>query len=259
MEVAVHHLRLEAITTISPDTKVFRFAFADPLASLNIPCGHHIAAVATMPTPSHPEGKKVKRKYTPISRGDQVGYCDLLVKVYYPCEQFPTGGLMTQYMDRMKLGDELEFVGPRGKVTYHGEGRFTLVKLDNRQVQVREVAMVAGGSGIAPMYQLIRYIVDHNEAISLYLVFGNKTEADILLRPELEALASAGKLHLWFTLDTASDTWTQGRGYVTKEMLQAHLPSGSADALVLISGPSPMNRALRTTLPELGYEPVVKF
>lgn len=212
-----------------------------------------------MPTASKPEGKKVKRKYTPISKGDQVGYCDLLVKVYYPCEQFPMGGLMTQYMDKLKVGEDMDFVGPRGKVTYHGEGRFTLVKLGNREVQVREVAMVAGGSGIAPMYQLIRYIADHSESISVSLIFANKTEADILLRPELETLAIEGKLRLWLTLDSAPETWTQGRGYVTREMLQAHLPPGSAEALVLISGPSPMNRALRTMLPELGYDPVVKF
>lgn len=256
---ATTRLRLTAVRVLSPDTKIFRFVLSEPAVGLSIPCGHHIALIATVPTPEHPEGERIKRKYTPLSHGDQREYCDLLIKVYYSCPQFPLGGLLTQYIDRMQIGQEVDFAGPRGKVTYHGDGRFTLVKLGNREVTVQNVAMIAGGSGIAPMYQVLRYITSHNEPISVSLLFANRTESDIVLRSELESMVVSHNLRLWLTLDRPPSEWTQGRGYITREMLQEHLPPPSPSTLVLFSGPSPMNRSLRVLLTDLGYDPIVKF
>jgi cytochrome-b5 reductase len=43
--------------------------------------------------------------------------------------------------------------------------------------------MIAGGSGITPMLQIIRDVLKHkSDTTDLTLVFGNVTESDILLR-----------------------------------------------------------------------------
>lgn len=43
--------------------------------------------------------------------------------------------------------------------------------------------MLAGGTGITPMFQLIRRVFeDHADPVRLYLLYANKTEEDILLR-----------------------------------------------------------------------------
>jgi cytochrome-b5 reductase len=251
--------QLSQVTQISPDTKIFRFSFPDAALSLNIPVGHYLAAVAKIPSLAQPEGELVKRKYTPLTPGSQPGYFDLLIKVYSKTPQFPDGGKMTQFIDNLRIGDSLEFTRPKGKVTYQGQGKFVLHKLNNREVTVRHIGMIAGGSGITPMYQMIRYIVDHDESISLHLIFANKTEADILLRPELETLALAGKLHLWMTLDSPPETWSMGKGFVTREMLETHLPPAAPDVLTFICGPPPMSKALKNLLGSLGHDPIVKF
>ena len=51
--------------------------------------------------------------------------------------------------------------------------------------------MIAGGTGITPMLQLIRAILkDPRDKTKMWLVFANQTENDILLRTELEEVAS---------------------------------------------------------------------
>ena len=53
------------------------------------------------------KGKTVQRKYTPISRADlKRNSFELLIKVYFPLlPQFPEGGLMSQHVNSLKIGD----------------------------------------------------------------------------------------------------------------------------------------------------------
>jgi cytochrome-b5 reductase len=50
--------------------------------------------------------KPVSRAYTPVSSDDDVGYFELVVKVY------PTG-TMTKYLDSLNLGDSILVCGPK--------------------------------------------------------------------------------------------------------------------------------------------------
>ena len=51
---------------------------------------------------------------------------DLLIKVYLPNERFPAGGAMTQYINNMKVGEKLDFVGPKGRLIYQRNGKFLI-------------------------------------------------------------------------------------------------------------------------------------
>lgn len=65
-----------------------------------------------------------------------------------------------------------------------------------------------GGSGIAPMLQLIRNITKTAEdETKLSLLFANKSEEDIMLRHELEEVAKdhADRFKLWYTVDNAPE------------------------------------------------------
>ena len=46
-----------------------------------------------------------------------------MIKVYHKCEKFPEGGKMTQYMEKLKEGDELQISYPFGKLNYQGKGQ----------------------------------------------------------------------------------------------------------------------------------------
>ena len=62
------------------------------------------------------DNKLVVRPYTPITSDDDVGYMDLMIKVY-------SQGKMSQYMDSLQLGDQILVRGPSGKIQYIGRGR----------------------------------------------------------------------------------------------------------------------------------------
>ena len=113
---------------------------------------------------------------------------DLMIKVYLPSADFPLGGKMSQHIENLKIGDTLDFTGPKGRLEYKGCGRFKIDGIkksdSSRECHVTEIGMIAGGSGITPMWQIIQDVFQNNtkDKTKIQLLFANKTEADILLR-----------------------------------------------------------------------------
>ncbi|KAM4848875.1 NADH-cytochrome b5 reductase 2 isoform X4 [Urocitellus parryii] len=69
---------------------------------------------------------------------------------------------------------------------------------------VCHLGMIAGGTGITPMLQLIRHITKNPmDKTRMSLIFANQTEEDILMRKELEEIAKThlNQFKLWYTLD----------------------------------------------------------
>lgn len=125
--------------------------------------------------------EEIERKYTPTSSDDDVGYVELVIKVYKSglLEQFPDGGKMSQFIDSLQVGQEMEISGPWGAIEYKGNGLFTNYK---KEMQMKHVAMIAGGTGITPMLQIVNAIMKNpDDATKVSLIFANKTEDDILV------------------------------------------------------------------------------
>ncbi len=64
----------------------------------------------------------MSKRYTPIPNSKN--YLELLVKVYRPNEIFPNGGRVSQYLDKIKIGEKIKIKYPYGKVHYKGNGKF---------------------------------------------------------------------------------------------------------------------------------------
>lgn len=175
--------------------------------------------------PKDKEGKDVVRPYTPVTSPDTKGHIDFLIKKY-------PNGAMTQYIHAMKPGDKLEIKGPFDKHQYKAN-------------EFEEVAMIAGGSGITPMWQLLQAIKGNpQDKTKATLIYTNKTEADILLREKFDELAkSDDRFTIVYGLDKKPKNFTQAdafEGYVTPEILSKYLPVSLPDAysrssLVLIT------------------------
>ncbi|CAH2326048.1 NADH-cytochrome b5 reductase 2 [Pelobates cultripes] len=241
---------------ISHDTKRFRFGLPSSEHILGLPIGQHVYLSAKV------NGSLVVRAYTPVSSDEVKGHVDLVVKVYYKNvnPKFPDGGKMSQYLDSLKIGDTIDFRGPNGLLVYKGKGKFAIRPDKKSEPQIKytkHIGMLAGGTGITPMLQLIRHITqDPSDDTKCYLIFANQTEEDILLRPELETVAKnhPDQFKLWYTLDRPPTGWKYGSGFVTADMIKAHLPSLSDKGLVLMCGPPPMIQfACQDNLTKLGY------
>ena len=75
--------------------------------------------------------------------------------------KFPEGGKLTQYLENLSLGDSVDVRGPSGLLIYNGRGKFNMKedkKAEGKDLVVRQVSMIAGGTGITPMLQIIRAV-----------------------------------------------------------------------------------------------------
>ena len=88
-------------------------------------------------------------------------------------------------------------------LVHEGPGTFA-VKPDKMSqpslVSYKKINMIAGGTGITPMLQLIRAALKNPEdTTQMALLFCNQTEEDILLREELEEAAAGApdRLKIW--------------------------------------------------------------
>ena len=103
--------------------------------------------------------------------------------------KFPEGGLMSQYLDRMAIGSLIEVEGPLGCLIYEGPGCLSHL---NQKIKVGHFAAVAGGTGITPIIQVLRAILDNpKDETKFSLIYAARTPSDLLLRKELDALAKA--------------------------------------------------------------------
>ena len=63
---------------------------------------------------------------------------------------------MTQYMEKMAIGDSIDVKGPLGHFVYKGKGIYSH---HGHEGKVKQMSMIAGGTGITPMWQVVQVIV----------------------------------------------------------------------------------------------------
>jgi cytochrome-b5 reductase len=212
---------------------IFRYVFdlPTPGSVLGLPIGQHIAIRGTV------DDSSVTRSYTPVSNNRDLGRLELLIRIY------PDGHL-GQYLKKLQPGDKVDIRGPKGAMRY-------------RKGMSKELGMVGGGTGITPLFQIIRAICeDKTDNTKIHLVYANRSEADIMLRKRLDSFAEAsnGQFEVYYIVDKAPEGWQYGTGRVDKEVLQKKMPAVSDDNKVLLCGPPGLVNATKNNLTELGWK-----
>lgn len=217
-----------SIYRVTHNTHRFRFvppggyAF-DESTFLNMPVASCIVVQAEI------NGETVTRPYTPVTLPDELGHFDLVIKNYEK-------GSMSKHIHEMRVGDRLLVKGPISKIPVTANMK-------------REIGMIAGGTGITPMYQVIRHVLQlPNDNTKLSLLFANVGPNDILLKHELDTLAQQhpDRLRVVYTVDRVSegDDWKEEVGFVNKEMIERYMPKPSSpddeSVLVMVCGPPGM-------------------
>ncbi|KAI0321700.1 NADH-cytochrome b5 reductase [Amylostereum chailletii] len=215
---------------ISPNTAIYRFALPHPEDVWGLPIGQHISVSAEI------NGKEIMRSYTPTSSDDDLGHFDLLIKAYEK-------GNISRYISLLKIGDNVRVKGPKGQFQYSPS-------------LSREIGMIAGGTGITPMLQIIRAALKNPlDRTKLSLIYANVNEEDILLKAELDELAakSPARFKVYYVLNNPPAGWTGGVGFVSKQQVEERLPPTDNDVKILMCGPPPMMSAMKKHLDELKY------
>ncbi|BGP57293.1 hypothetical protein JCM8202_002870 [Rhodotorula sphaerocarpa] len=179
------------------------------------------------------QGKPVIRPYTPVTAPDVEGKLELLVK-HYP------NGAFTEYLFKLKPGDAIAMKGPIPKHPWKAN-------------EFESVGMIAGGSGITPMWQVLQAIdANPEDKTKATLIFSNVSEKDILLRKEFEDLASRkpDQFKVVFTLDQPPSNWSGPTGYVNPSVVKDALkqfgttPDKGDKVKVFVCGPPGQVKAI---------------
>ena len=217
---------------LSHDTIRFVFSLPNENSVLGLPTGQHIAIRHDV------DGKQLARSYTPTSSNKDTGRLELTIKIY-------EGGKLTPYLSKLEVGDKVEIRGPKGEMKYHKN-------------LVKELGMIAGGTGITPMFQIIRRICeDPRDDTKTTLIYANKTEEDILLKKELDDFAQKyDQFKIQYVLSSPPDNWKGCKGRINKQMIKEYMPAPAGmDSKVLVCGPDPMMESMVKILEEQGFKP----
>lgn len=172
----------------------------------------------------------VLRPYTPISDPDAPGHVDLLVKSY-------PNGKMSNHLHSLLPGQTLSFkTGP-------------LLSYEWTPNKHSQIALITGGAGITPMYQLTQAIFKNPEdKTKITLIFGVNSDADVLFEEEFRDWEKKfpDRFRAIYTVSnpaTANSPFP--KGYVTQELLKAHMPGpNERDVEILFCGPPAMEKAV---------------
>ena len=136
---------------------------------------------------------------------------------------------VTDRLSELVPGDRLLLRDVWGTITYKGPGTF-----------------IAGGAGVTPFIAILRRLHADGKLAGNRLIFSNRTERDIILRQEFEAMAGLERL---FTL-TEEKVPGLLNERIDADFLKRHV--GDFSGRFYVCGPDPMVKGLRETLESLG-------
>jgi cytochrome-b5 reductase len=192
-----------------------RFRFELPAGSAKVTVASCIVTMAMLPGEAAP----VFRPYTPTSSPDADGYMDLVIKVYEE-------GKMSKHIDSLAIGDTLMMKGPIPKLPYTAG-------------MVKKIGMIAGGTGITPMLQVIDAIAGNPEdTTEVVLVYASNSEEDIILKDRIDAVVAAKKnITVHYVVGKEGKDTSMIVGHITRELLDKAMPKSDEDCKVLVCGP----------------------
>jgi NADPH-dependent ferric siderophore reductase len=158
------------------------------------------SAASTVTTLKKANNNEIERPYTPLHH-DSSSF-DLVVKTY-------EHGIVSRYLYGLSIGDMIKVMGPAGGYTYS-------------RGQYKHLCIIAAGTGIAPLYQLMRHVVndDHDTNTRITLLYANRRSCDRLLLNELQQLTL--KLNQTTTTTTRVASSNDIRDVATSSRLVIH-------------------------------------
>lgn len=238
---------LHSKKTVSWDTRIFTFKLEHVEQTLGLPVGQHLVMRLRDPVTQ----EALVRSYTPISEVSKRGYMDVLVKIYFDSQDF-RGGRMTLALDSLPLGYLVDFKGPVGKFKYLGRG---ICSINDESRTVKRFAMICAGSGITPIFQVFRAVMNDNEDQTRCTILnGNRLVEDILCKEELDDLVKDkdDRAKVLYTLTKAPETWQGLKGRIDGELIKKHCTRDD-DTLIMICGPEAMEKNVYKALKSQGW------
>ena len=181
-----------------------------------------------------PEGKT--RAYSLASRPERTQNLELHIRLV------PGGLFSDQLLTSIKEGALLRFRGPLGS--------FFL-----RQLSLRPILLIAGGTGFAPIKAIIEETIALGNSRPIHLYWGVRSKANLYLNSVIKEWEST-QPHLSFTpvlSEPGSEgEWNGATGFVHEAVLQDHADLSAFD--VYVAGPPQLIESVKKSFPAQGLD-----
>jgi NAD(P)H-flavin reductase len=161
---------------------------------------------------------------------------------YLECS-FKIAGKVTNALKKLNVGDTIGLRGPYGNY-------FPI-----EEMKEKNVVFIAGGIGLAPVRCIIRNVLDLRDQFKdITIIYGARTVADMVYKPELEEWKSMNSINTILTVDPGGEnsSWKGEIGFVPAVVEKA--APKSENTMAIICGPPVMIKYTFPVMLKLGFK-----
>ncbi len=165
---------------------------------------------------------RTSRPYSISSAPSQSGYYDITVR------RVENGFVSGYLLDDVKPGDTFISTSPAGHFYY------------NPLIHGDDLVFLAGGSGITPFLSMIREATNLNLDRQIHLIYGSRTEEDVIVLKELnDRAANHSNLTVSPVISEPSENYEGVTGFITAELIR-DLTGDTSNKTFYVCGPEAM-------------------
>jgi len=147
-------------------------------------------------------------------------------------------GRFTQTAKELKEGDEIFIDGPFGNFIPAPE---------------KDLVFIAGGVGITPFMSIIRDHIKRGVSQNITLIYGSRTQADIIFHNELESINQPWLKKVYLLNDISNLTIQCEQGFISQDIIKKYV-NNTNDSLYYICGPERMKDTAKKVLKDMGVK-----
>ena len=227
------NLRIREVVPVAKDA--VNLIFDKPDASFKYEPGQFITII------DHVGDEKVRRAYSLCTNPFEDEFPGVTVK------RVEDGRMSNHINDSYSAGQEVEIMEPMGLFTTTYDAN-----------QSRKLVFLGGGSGITPLYSILRSVLKNEPESSVVLVYGNRDEDYIIFKDELAKLEEiySDRFRLFHILESDPKDFATVKGRpspgIMSDLITTHEIKGDE---YFICGPEPMMDVTRQALASLDIDP----
>ncbi len=227
----LYSLTVSAIRQEANDAFAIEFSNV-PSVFRDFSAGQHLTIKVTI------KGETLYRTFSISSIPNSYNFLTLTIKKI-------KGGKATNYLaENLKVGDTLEVTAPSGQFYLNPE-----------PANQKHYVMIAGGSGITPIYSMIGTILKFEPKSKITLLYANRTSRSIIFKEKLEQWTKEfpAQIEVKHFLSEEENPQNAIKGYITRISLEEMVNAYGKNTLEFyLCGPEIMTNKLIEDLQYLG-------
>lgn len=158
------------------------------------------------------------------------------------------GEISRFWLDHVKVGDVFRSLEP--------SGRFVL---DENEAVARDIVLIGAGSGITPLFSILKQVLKDEQESIVTLIYSNRNENYALFTDQISDLHRRfpTRLKVIHIHSQPGDDWNGMRGRINntrlEQLVSKSLNFSITDARFFICGPFELMRSVEITLHYMGY------